>query len=347
MPHQRFYSQNNQPMSVIKAGDAAAPRFLIVHGGPAYMWLQDEIQTLSRELTEAGVDLRLMAMHGRGCGLGQHANPYNDLTDDSLMKRARDLGAFATPEAMPTIMLGHSTGTMVTLTALMEGVIAPKHLILLSPYTASLGEHDYWVTKKAAKYPVAFGMFRDFVAQKWQETHGNVPSDLVKDLYIYWGKLFFDLKTKDEKILANLHYLNFHVMDSEPHIGKKDGEGITQFRQMLDNFEAIEPFVREILLRNGTINAHWWRTNFQDGYPFLDNVRDAVATGAFSGTQIHIISGANDEITPPETVEKLADLLGIEATIAPNAAHLLETTKIGYLRQHLIAYIQKEIAPNL
>ncbi len=319
------HSTNDQEIAVIEFGDKNSPELLMLHGGPGYFWLEKEIETLFKQLSEVNIK----AVQGRGCGVGEYISPYKDLLDDSLLKRAEDLKAFDNPE----ILLGHSTGAMVALTAIMEGFIKPKRLILMSPYTTSLGEHEYWVTIKAKKYPKAFAGLVNFVAAKFKEYRGSIPDDLIGNLYMYWGDIFKDLKTDTEKLLANLNYYNFHVIDSIEHLGIADGEPYTVYKEMLENFSNIEGFIKEALIRHGTINSNWWCSNFQDGYPFLQKIKEA----DFSEVDIQILSGELDEITPPVIVNKLANILNVEATIVPDSYHLAEDAKPGELKAHLVS----------
>ncbi len=321
------YSTNGQEISVIEFGDNNSPELLMIHGGPGYFWLEPEIETLFNQLS----NINIKAIQGRGCGIGEYVSPYKDLLDDNLLKRAEDLKAFDAPD----ILLGHSTGAMVVLTSIMEGFIKPKKLILLSPYTASLGEHEYWITTKAQKYPKAFARFTGFVASKFKEYRGFVPDDLESNLYKHWADIFFDLETDKEKLLANIHYIDFHVIDSNKHIGSDNGEPYTVFKNMLENIDSVGDVVMEFLVRGGTINANWWRTNFQDGYPFLQKLKEF----DFSSIDIEILSGELDEITPPQSVNKLADILGVKANIALNSYHLAENIKPGELKEHLVSLL--------
>jgi len=323
-------SQNGQPIAVIIEGPENAPSILMLHGGPGYHWLPKEIKGLSHDLSGLGTGLRIHALQGRGCGIGEYLSPYQDLLDDNLYKRAEDLKAFENPD----IILGHSTGAMVALTAVIEGFVKPKKLILLSPYTASLGEHAYWVNQKAKKYPAAFMRYKDFVENKWQEHVGQLPEDLQENLYINWGKLYFLLPDED-KIKANLHYLDFHVIDSSHHVGLEGDEPYTRYKIMLENFSDINEATKSALLRMGTINAHWWKTNFQDGYPFLEKLKE------FNfNMPIYILSGEKDEITPPSTVKELASVLKAELIMAPDACHLPETDAPGDLKDNLVKLLK-------
>ena len=51
--------------------------------------------------------------------------------------------------------------------------------------------------------------------------------------------------------------------------------------------------------------------------------------------KIHILSGELDEITPPETVNKLAAIFNVDAAIVPNSYHFAEVAKPGELNVHL------------
>jgi pimeloyl-ACP methyl ester carboxylesterase len=320
-------STNGQKMAIIEAGSPEGRRLIMLHGGPGYFWLAREIEDMAARLSSLGHQLHILALQGRGCGVGAHASPYQDLTDDSLFKRAGDLKGLAPVD----ILLGHSTGAMVALTSVMENFIKPAQVILLSPYSASLGEHEYWITVKAHKYPVAFGRFFNFMRLHWLKYKGPLPADFSEKLYIYWGNLFFALPGELEKVAANLHYLDFHLIDCEPLVGQEGGEGYTKYKPMLDGLKTLEEKTMAVLLRTGTINAHWWRTNFQDGYPFMEKLAQA----RFD-CPIHVLSGAQDEITPPHTVEKFAALLGTTAHIAEDARHLPETAMPGRLKEALI-----------
>jgi len=326
------YSTNGQKISVIEAGPDDALRLMMLHGGPGYYWPEGEIADLSNRLQQTGTYLKIEAVQSRGCGIGNYISPYQDLLDDNLYKRSEDLKAFDSPE----ILLGHSTGAMVALTAVMEGFIKPEKIILLSPYTASLGEHEYWITKKAEKYPKVFGQFYSYVEAQWQKYKGELPKDLKEKLYMYWGELFFSLPNDDEKVKANIHYLNFHVIDSMPSLGTEDGEPFTYYKTMLENFAQLDQATKDTLVRIGTINAHWWQTNYQDGYPFFEKLK------SFDfDMPITILSGDKDEITPPETVQKLADILKVKSIIAKNSYHIPEINKPGKLKEHLVTLLNE------
>lgn len=324
-----YYSINGQKMAIIRAGSDNADSLLMLHGGPGYYWHHKEIEDLSARLSFYGTHLNIIALQGRGCGTGVNISPYDDLTDDSLYKRAEDLKAFASPD----ILLGHSTGAMIGLTAVMEGFIKPKILLLLSPYSASLGEHVYWITEKAPKYPAAFARFSSFVKTHWQKYKGQIPQDLIEKFYIYWGELFFSLGEK-EKILANLHYLDFHMIDTMPSVGHEKDEPFSIYKNMLSDVDSLSEKNKEALLRIGTINAHWWRTNFLNDYPFLEKLKQT----RFD-CPIYILSGEDDEITPPQTVKKLASILGVEPRIVKNSGHLPEKIAPGDLKENLVDFL--------
>ena len=319
-----------QRQAVISAGngDAQDSSVLMLHGGPGYYWLKQEIETLA-SLTPKKA--RFLAVQARGCGLGDFVSRNDDLLDDNLFKRAEDLRHFDAPD----ILLGHSTGAMVALTAVMEGFVKPKKILLVSPYTAALGEHHYWVTAKAALYPQNFARFYGFVAENWQTYKGALPADFKENLYLHWGELFFALPNDAEKLRAKLLYLSFHVIDAVPWAGNfDDGEPFTHYKNLLAHADDIGGQLKDDLLRIATITAHWWRTNFQDGYDFIGKLQNA----SFE-VPIHILSGKRDEITPPLTVNRLAEMLNVTPEITPNGHHLPESAMPGTLQKDLAEYL--------
>ena len=172
-------------------GDPDGIKILMLHGGPGYYWLPENLMALYSRLRDAGHNVCLQALNQRGCGIGEAISCYTNLLDDDLVKRAHDLAHFAAPD----ILLGHSTGSMVALTAIIEDTCRAKSVLLLSPYTASLGEHTYWMTDKAAKYPHAFARFYNFVIEQWQLNKGPVPSDLRQNYIIIGVSYFFTCMT--------------------------------------------------------------------------------------------------------------------------------------------------------
>lgn len=313
---------NGHELAMQTLGDPAGLKILMVHGGPGYYWIPDNLVLLHDRLTAAGHKACLQALSCRGCGIGTAVSRYTDILDDDLLKRAGDLGHFSAPD----ILLGHSTGAMVVLAALAEGFCTPRTTALISPYTASLGEHDYWVTEKAKKYPLQFNRFYDFVAEQWRTYKGTLPADLREKLYPYWGELFFALPDRDLQIKAHLLYGNFHVMDALPHVGFTDGQPFIIHHTLLDKWPDFNDAIKDNLWRTGMISANWWRSNYQNGYPLMDRVK------AHKFTQpVHILSGLNDEITPPHTVQKLADILQIDPVFVADCGHLAEANVQGHL----------------
>jgi pimeloyl-ACP methyl ester carboxylesterase len=211
----------------------------------------------------------------------------------------------------------------------MEGFIAPKQLVLVSPYTANLGEHAFWVTEKAKEYPRAFARYETFTRAMYEKHMGPVPADFRDKLYMYWGEVFFRLKD-DEQLMAMLHYLDFHVVDSMPHKGEEASEPYAAHRLLIAHPENISVEVRDILIRLATIDAHWWRSNFQDGYPFLEKLK-----AAHIACPVRIISGENDRIVPPHTARALGDILGCAVDIVPNSCHMPELKMPGDLQKHM------------
>lgn len=323
---------NGHALALQTVGDPNGIKILMLHGGPGYYWLPDNLVLLHDRLAAAGHSVCLLALSQRGCGIGPMASHYTDLFDDDLLKRAHDLTHFAAPD----ILLGHSTGAMVALTALMEHTYAPRAVALISPYTASLGEHHHWVTTKAAQYPRAFQTLYDFVAEQWQAHKGPLPDDLRDHLYEYWGQLFFALPDRALQIKAKLCYLNFHVIGSLAHAGVLDGEPYTAHHLMLQKWPDLSPAVGDTLWRIGAISANWWRTNYTNGYPFLDNVKAHDFT-----VPLHILSGRDDDLTPPHTVQALADILGIAPDFVPNSGHLPEANIQGHLDIALAEFLGK------
>ncbi len=321
---------NGHELALQTLGDPAAKRILMLHGGPGYYWLPDNLQLLYQRLTDAGHAVCLQALSARGCGIGPATSRYTDLLDDDLVLRAADLTCFAAPD----ILLGHSTGCMVALTAVMEGFCRPEKLLLVSPYTASLSEQDYWLTAKAAKYPRAFQMFYDFVAENWQLYKGAVPHDLRENLYVYWGELFLALPDRDLQVKAQLVYGNFHVIDALLQVGVEQGEPFVIQHMMLQKWPDLPDAVKDTLWRTATINANWWRSNYQNGYPFLE----AVTEHPFE-MPVHILSGLNDEITPPDSVKKLGAILSVRPHLVANCGHLAEANVQGQLDVELANYL--------
>ena len=312
--------------AVIDIGDRDAPSVMMLHGGPGYYWMKAELDYLHSLIAAKGKRVRLLGVQARGCGIDDYITPNPDLLDDNLVKRAQDLAAFDVPD----ILLGHSTGAMTALTAVIEGHIKPKQLVLLSPYTASLGEQDYWLTDKAAKYSHAFEGFHAFIRDHWQRYKGDIPADLRQNLFVYWGQLFFALPDDVLKLQAKLHYLYFHVISSVPAISMQDSQPVTIHATLLEQAAVIQGSLKDDLLRIATITAHWWQTNYQDGYDFIGRLE----TSAFD-MPIHILSGAEDDITPPHTVKALAELLHVPHRLTPQGRHLAEVKMPGTLQQDL------------
>jgi pimeloyl-ACP methyl ester carboxylesterase len=317
-------------LALQEIGDPKGLKILMVHGGPGYYWQPDNLLLLHQRLTEAGHNVCLQALHCRACGIGDAVSRYTDILDDNLIKRAQDLAHFGKPD----ILLGHSTGVLIVLAALMERTIAPRSTLLLSPYTASLGEHAYWVNVKAKKYPKAFKRFHDFVTENWALYKGDLPADFEEKFYHYWGELFAVLPDRDMQIKAHLLYGNFHVLDALPHMGTEDGEPYIVHHLLLQKWPDYSDVIKDNLWRTGTITANWWRSNYQDGYPFLDNLKQATFDNS-----VHILSGMNDEITPPETVRKLANILNITPTLVDDCGHLPESNVQGKLDIALAEYL--------
>jgi pimeloyl-ACP methyl ester carboxylesterase len=303
--------------------NSKALKILMIHGGPGYYWQPDNLLLLHKRLSDAGHDVCLQALHCRACGIGDAVSRYNDILDDNLLKRAHDLSHFGTPD----ILLGHSTGAMIVLAGLMENTIAPRETLLVSPYTASLGEHDYWINVKSQKYPRAFKRFHDFVTENWQTYKGGLPADLDKQFYHYWGELFTALPDRDLQIKAHLIYGNFHVLDALPHMGTHDdGEPYIIHHTLLEKWPDYNDTIKDNLWRTGSITANWWRGHYQHDYPFFDKL-----TQHAWSENMHILSGMDDEITPPETVLRLADLLGTKPELVVNCGHLPEANVQGQL----------------
>lgn len=311
-------------------GDPAGFKILMIHGGPGYYWIADNLVLLHDRLTKAGHKVCLQALSCRGCGVGNAVSRYSDILDDDLLKRADDMVQFHAPD----ILLGHSTGAMIALAAVIEGFCKPRATALISPYTASLGEHAYWVNEKAKKYPLPFKRFYDFVAENWEKYKGPLPNDLHEKLYSYWGELFFALPDRDLQIKAHLLYGNFHVIDALPHVGFSDGHPFIIHHMLLEKWPEFNESIKDNLWRTGVISANWWRSNYQNGYPFIDRVK------AHQFTQpVHILSGLSDEITPPHTVQKLADILQINPVFVPDCGHLAEANVQGHLDVALVEFL--------
>lgn len=311
-------------------GDPDGIKILMVHGGPGYYWIADNLKLLHERLTAAGHSVCLQALSCRGCGIGDAISTFDDLLNDDLVKRAQDLLRFEAPD----ILLGHSTGAMIVLTAVIEEYCRPKELLLVSPYTASLGEHAYWVSTKAEKYPRAFATFYNFMTEQWQLNKGPVPHNFRQHLYENWGELYFHLHDRDLQLKMQLVYGNFHVIDALPHMGVQDGEPYIIHHSLLQKWPDLPDGVKDTLWRTATINANWWRTNYQNGYPFID----AVKTHDFD-LPIHILSGLNDEITPPASVRKLAEILQTTPHLVDNCGHLAEANVQGHLDVELADYL--------
>lgn len=324
---------NGHELTLQTVGDPNGVKVLMLHGGPGYYWLADNLVLLHSRLAAAGHNVCLLALSQRGCGLGPMASRYTDLFDDDLVKRARDLVHFDAPD----ILLGHSTGCMVALTALMEKSCTPRATALISPYTASLGEQSYWVTTKAAQYPRTFQTLHDFVSENWQTYKGSLPDDLTEHLYGYWGQLFFALPDRAMQIKAKLCYLNFHVIGSLPHVGTEGGEPFTAHHLMLKKWPDLSTPVGDTLWRIGAISANWWRTNYTNGYPFIDKVK----AYDFSHVPLHILSGLDDDLTPPHTVQALGDILNVTPHFAENCGHLPEANVQGHLDIALAEFLGK------
>lgn len=88
------------------------------------------------------------------------------------------------------------------------------------------------------------------------------------------------------------------------------------------------------MLRIGTISANWWRTNYQDGYDFIEKVKNH----SFA-MPIHIVSGMKDDITPPHSVKKLADILSILPNMVSEGRHLPEEKMPGTLQNGLADFL--------
>lgn len=313
----KFVQGKKHKFAVIEKGEADIT-VALHHGGPGYYWKESEISQLHKYLDERSADVKLQAVMSRGCGVGQARTESNDLWDDSLLKRAEDLSSL--PQA--DIVMAHSLGALPVLAAVMEGYIKPKAIVLVAPNSASLGEQEYWFKEKAKRYPASFALFKHFVKTHWVTyASGQVPKDFEENPYFYWGKLYSRLPNSKVRVKAVLSLLCFHMADSLKPMKNIQGEPYTLAHHLYTHPEAVDVNMSRMFLNTGAVMANWFTNDFVFEYPFLEKV----SAHQFEAP-IFVVSGSNDEISPPEKVKEFAKILKAQrCDIVEDAGHLVDS----------------------
>lgn len=335
----KFLQGRKHKFAIIAQG-TEGPTIAMHHGGPAYFWKESEISDLHQHLSKLNTNARLYAIMSRGCGVGNARTESLNLADDSALKRAEDMKELPKTD----IVVAHSLGAIPVLTAVMEGYISPKALVLLSPNSASLGEQQYWVKEKAKKFPASYALFKHFITSHWVTYASNsLPADFEENIFQHWGALYSRLPNSAVKIQAVLSLLCFHMGDSLKPMKEIQGEPYTLAHHLLTHPENIDAHLKKMFINVGEVMSNWMKNNFVFDYPFLEKLQSYDFK-----MPIYILSGEDDHISPVKQVQELAKILDTKnCKIVEGAGHLVDTSiGSGNLAKHtaeLLAEVVKEV----
>lgn len=335
----KFLQGKKHKFAIIAEG-AEGPSIALHHGGPAYFWKESEISDIYQHMIKLNTNARLFGIMSRGCGVGNARTESLNLSDDSVLKRAEDM------QEMPKtdIVVAHSLGIIPVLTAVMEGFISPKALVLLSPNSASLGEQQFWVREKSKKFPASYALFKHFIKSHWVTyASSHLPPNFEEDIFMHWGALYSRLPNSSVKTQAVLSMLCFHMADTLKPMKEIQGEPYTLAHHLLTHPENVDGNLKKMFLNVGEIMSNWMKNNFVFDYPFLEKLQSYEFK-----MPIYILSGEDDHISPPQQVQKLADIIKAkDCKIVKGAGHLVDSSiGTGELAKHtaeLLAEVVKEV----